>query len=161
MLAAGNSNFHDLADAVVAGARLPGTQVYGLASDSFFEALVNHDTVRQTYLNWTAAADLRQPLAYETFQFGGISFINYRGTDDNSTIAIAADKCKFFPVGANGVFRVVQSPAETFDFVNTPGLDVYAMTIPDRDRNAFVHIELYTYPLYICTRPEILQRARN
>ena len=25
-----------------------------------------------------------------------------------------------------------------FDFVNTPGLDVYAMTIPDRDRNASV-----------------------
>jgi hypothetical protein len=52
------------------------------------------------------------------------------------------------------VFRVAQSPAETFDFVNTPGPGVYAMTTPDRDRNAFVRIELYTYPLYICTRPE-------
>ena len=141
------------------GAWLPGTQIYGFASDGFFDALVSHDNVKQTYLNWTAAADLRQPLAYETFQFGGITFVNYRGTDDGSTVAIAADKCKFFPVGANGVFRVAQSPAETFDFVNTPGLDVYAMTIPDRDRNASVRIELYSYPLFICTRPEMLQRG--
>ena len=143
------------------GAWLPGTQIYGFASDGFFDALVSHDAVKQTYLNWTAAADLRQPLAYETFPFGGITFVNYRGTDDGSTVAITADKCRFFPVGANGVFRVAQSPAETFDFVNTPGLDVYAMTSPARDRNASVRIELYSYPLFICTRPEMLQRARK
>ena len=59
------------------------------------------------------------------------------------------------------MFRVAQSPAETFDFVNTPGLDVYAMTIPDRNRNASVRIELYSYPLFICTRPEMLQRAKK
>ena len=35
------------------------------------------------------------------------------------------------------------------------------MTIPDRDRNASVRIELYSYPLFICTRPEMLQRAKK
>ena len=143
------------------GAWLPGTQIYGLGQRRLLRRAGQPRQRPQTYLNWTAAADLRQPLAYETFQYGGITFVNYRGTDDGSTVAIAADKCKFFPVGANGVFRVAQSPAETFDFVNTPGLDVYAMTIPDRDRNASVRIELYSYPLFICTRPEMLQRAKK
>lgn len=143
------------------GAWVAGTQVYGLASDGFFDALISHDNVRQSYINWTAAADLREPLAYETFVYGGITFVNYRGTDDGSTVAVPADKCKFFPVGANGVFRVAQSPAETFDFVNTPGMDVYAMIIPDRERNASVRIEVYSYPLFICTRPEMLQRAKK
>lgn len=68
---------------------------------------------------------------------------------------------KFFPVGAPGVFQVAYSPAETFDYVNTPGLPVYGMTIPDRDRNAWVRVEQYSYPLHICTRPEMLLRAKS
>jgi hypothetical protein len=107
-----------------------------------------------------AGAHLRQPLAYETFRFGGISFIDYRGTDDNSTIAIAADKCKFFPVGQRRVPDGAE-PGRDIRLRQYPGPDVYAMTIPDRDRSAFVRIEPYTCALYICTRPEILQRARN
>lgn len=56
---------------------------------------------------------------------------------------------------------MVQSPAEFIDFVNTPGREVYALTIPDRDRNAWVRVELYAYPLFVCTRPEVLQRAKR
>ncbi|MDZ3838713.1 MAG: major capsid protein [Rhodospirillales bacterium] len=41
------------------------------------------------------------------------------------------------------------------------GLDLYAMTIPDRERNAWVKVEVYSYPLFICTRPEMLQRAKR
>jgi hypothetical protein len=63
-------------------------------------------------------------------------------------------------VGGKDVFEVAQSPAETFDFVNTPGQPSYAMLIPDRDRNAWIKPEVYSYPLHICTRPAMLQRAK-
>ena len=36
-----------------------------------------------------------------------------------------------------------------------------ALTIPDRDREAWVKLEVYSYPLFICTRPASLGRARN
>lgn len=143
------------------GAWTPATRVHALASDTFFDALIDHALVRDTYQNWAAAADLREDLSFRSFPYGGIMFHNYRGTDDNSTLAIEANKVKFFPVGAPGVFQVAYSPAETFDYVNTPGLPVYGMTIPDRDRNAWVRVEQYSYPLHICTRPEMLLRAKS
>ena len=34
------------------------------------------------------------------------------------------------------------------------------MIVPDDDRNMFVDIEAYSYPLFICTRPGMLQRAK-
>lgn len=143
-----------------AGAWLTSTQLHALAGDDFFDALINHDRVRDTYLNQQAAAALREPLAFDSFRFGGITFHNYRGTDDNSTVAVGPGVCKFFPVGGRDVFQVAQSPAETFDFVNTPGQPSYAMLIPDRDRNAWVKPEVYSYPLHVCTRPAMLQRAK-
>src|SRR5690606_36590585 len=99
--------------------------------------------------------------AWEQFTYGGITWVNYRGTDDNSTVAVGTDKAKFFPVGAPGVFQVYYSPGESFDFVNTPGLPIYAMQIPDRDRNAWVRTEVYSYPLFVCTRPKMLQSAKR
>lgn len=144
------------------GAWMPGqTYVQALCGDAFWDDLTAHSEVRQTYLNTMEAKELRGGLAYESFAYGGIVWENYRGTDDGSTIAVGTDKAKFFPVGAPGVFEVAQSPAETFDFVNTPGLPVYGMIVPDDDRNTFVDIEVYSYPLFMCTRPEMLQSARR
>jgi hypothetical protein len=56
---------------------------------------------------------------FGSFTYGNIMFVNYRGTDDNSTVAIGTDKCKFFPVNAPGAFMCAYSPAEFFPFVNT------------------------------------------
>jgi hypothetical protein len=137
------------------------TQAHCLAGDNFYDALIAHDTVRQTYLNWQAAAELRAGSAFESFRYGGITFHNYRGTDDGTTVGIPTDLAKFYPVGAIDVFPVAQSPAETFDFVNTPGQEYYAWIVRDKDRNAWVQPEVYSYPLHICTRPLMLQRAKK
>lgn len=143
------------------GAWTPATQVHSLVGDAFFDALISHKSVKETYLHWAAAADLRDDRAFTSFPFGGIVFHNYQGTDDNSTVAVGTDKAHFFPVGARGVFQVAHSPAETFDFVNTPGREWYPLLVPDRDRNAYIDIEVYGYPLHICTRPQMLQRAKR
>lgn len=143
------------------GAMGPGVQVHAICGDAFFDALVDHDSVRDTYLNYSAAAALREPTAYTSFNFGGIVFHNYRGTDDGSTIAVNTDKAKFFPVGARDVFKVAYAPAEFAPFVNTPGQPLYAMNIPDRDRQAWTRGEMYSYPLYFCQRPDMLQRAKR
>ncbi|MBL6939449.1 MAG: major capsid protein [Alphaproteobacteria bacterium] len=143
------------------GSFLPTTKIYGLCSDTFYDDLTNHGEVRQTYLNWLQAQSLRDGNAFEEFPFGGVVWVNYRGTDDGSMVGVAADKVKFFPVGAPGIFRAAWSPAETFDFVNTPGKPIYPMIVPDKDRNAFVDIEVYSYPLHVCTRPEVLFRGRR
>jgi hypothetical protein len=145
-----------------AGGWIPGrTYIMALCGDAFWDDLTAHTEVRSTYLNTQEARDLRASLAYETFNYGGITWVNYRGTDDGSTVAINTDKAKFFPVNGNGVFEVAYSPAETFDYVNTPGLPVYGLVLPDEKRNAFVDLEVYSYPLFMCTRPAMLQSARR
>ncbi|MGE0717186.1 MAG: major capsid protein [Alphaproteobacteria bacterium] len=142
------------------GAWTPGTRVHALVGDDFWDAFVNHAEVRQTYLNWEAAAALREGTAWAQFQFGGITWENYRGTDDGSTVAIGASKAKFFPVGAPEVFEVVWSPYEGSSAANTPGKPFYPLVLPDyTGRDQYVEIELYSYPLFYCRRPAMLQRA--
>ena len=34
------------------------------------------------------------------------------------------------------------------------------MIITDKDRDAWRRAEIYSYPLFICTRPEMLQTAK-
>lgn len=143
------------------GAFLPTTQIYGLCGDAFYDDLTNHGEVRQSFLNWQAAAQLREGNAFEAFPYGGINWVNYRGSDDSSTIGVPTDKVKFFPVGAPGVFRACWSPAEFGPFINTPGKPLYPMTLPDMKRQAYVDIEIYSYPLFLCTRPELLFRGKR
>lgn len=134
--------------------------VYGLCSDTFWDDLTAHSEVRQTYLNTQAAADLREGNAFQSFNYGGITFVNYRGTDDGTTVCVPADKCKFFPAGA-GVFQMAYSPGERFEFVNTLGKEVYADIVLDNERNSWAKPELYSYPLPVCTMPQALHRARR
>lgn len=143
------------------GAWTPGTTIGSICGDAFYDDFSAHSEVRQTYLNTMMAAELREGNAYESFRYGGITWTNYRGTDDGTTVAINTDKAKFFPINAPGVFQVAYSPAETFPFVNTPGRPLYPMIIPDVQRQMYIDIELYSYPLFMCTRPLMLQSARR
>ncbi len=137
----------------------PATQVHALAGDEFFDMLIEHEAVKRTYENWAAAADLRENLAFQSFPFGGITWHNYRGTDDQTEVAVPNEEAIFFPVGARDVFKKAQAPAEFGPFVNTRGQDTYAINVVDRDRQAWTKGEQYSYPLYICTLPEVLRRA--
>lgn len=136
--------------------------ITALCGDAFFDALTTSTELEQTYMNYVAAAELRsgtieQP--FGTFKFGGVNFVNYRGTDDNSTVAIPTDEVKFFPTGARGLFFDKRAPGESFSAVNSKGKRRYSLMIRDRDRDAWVKPELYTYPLFGCLRPEMLERA--
>lgn len=132
--------------------------VMALCGDNFWDKLVASKEVRETYLATAAAAALREPTAWESFSYGGITFVNYRGTDNNSTVAVNADKAKFFPVGA-GIFQEVYAPAERFGFINTPGQPNYSWIVVDEKRDMWADVEMYSYPLMVCTMPQALYKA--
>lgn len=144
------------------GAFTPRTEIHGLAGDDFFDKFVTHANVEKAYQNWQAAQTLTENKAFETFYFGGIYWHNYRGTDDNSTVAIPAAEVKFIPRYANGVFKKFMAPANEFmPFVGTKGQDTYAMNIMDKDREAWTKGELYSYPLYMCAQPQVLRKGNT
>ena len=144
------------------GAFVTGSRIVALCGDTFWDEFVNHSEVRTTFLNHSAAAALREDTAFGTFRYAGVDWINYRGTDDNSTVAVAAAEAKFFPANAPGVFKVAWAPSESMEAANQPGVPIRPLTLPDTSgRNAFVDVEVYSYPLYVCTRPLTLRRAKR
>lgn len=155
------------------GAFLPTTRVFGLCGDDFWDSFTKHQDVTKTFYNWQQAEELRtaaafnptpfntSALSFQAMRFGDIWWFNYRGSDDASTVAVAHDKAKFFPVGAPGIFRRVLSPGESIEWVNTLGKPYYARMIPDLKRNEFVTPEVSSYPLHICTRPLTLYSGRQ
>jgi hypothetical protein len=145
------------------GAFIPSTEVWAACGDQFYDLFVNHPDVIRTFLNWQEARDIRDGdagSAFSSFRFAGINWYNYRGSDDTISIAIPSDKVKFFPRSAPGVFKRALAPGESFQWVNTPGKPMYVLPIPDLQRNAFWKIECYSYPLHMCSRPEVLQSGR-
>jgi hypothetical protein len=139
------------------------SRVHAIVGDDFFDALVTHPNVEKFFLNWQAAAELRGVDPFDMFEFGGITFHNYRGSDDNSTVAIGATDAKFFVVGGDGIFVKAMAPADEFmPYVNTPGQSVYAVqeldaAFPSTPRFAKYHV--HAYPLYYCQRPGTLRRG--
>lgn len=136
-----------------------GVRFMAICGDDFWDLLIAHSEVRATYLSYAAAAALRDPVAWETFYFGGITWTNYRGTDDGTTVAVGAAKAKFFPVGA-GIFQEAYAPAERFGFNDTPGQPTYSWVVVDKDRDMWADVEMYSYPLFVCTMPQALYRAK-
>lgn len=158
------------------GAFTNRTRVIGLCGDEFWDALVNHPDVTSTYINWAQAVELRQGMAFQgdgganvlsdnasiitPMQFGDIHWINYRGSDDLTSIAIPPDKVKLFPKNAPGVFSVAWSPHANAQWMKTLGKPLYVIPVEDRDRQEWWRMEVYSYPLHICLRPEVLFSGR-
>lgn len=139
------------------GAFTPRTSVHALAGDEFFDGLTTHPSVERTFLNWSAAENLRDGTAFQAFTFGGIVWHNYRGTDDDALVAIPTDEAKLFPVGARETFKHVMAPYEGLDNVGELGEELYSLAIPDDKRDQWVRGEIYSYPLFICQRPGVLR----
>jgi len=153
------------------------TYPVALCGDSFYDKFVNHQAVKETYLNWLSAQDLRQAYgasnanvkgAFAAFKFGGVLWINYRSSDvfdDNATnglasLGIPSTQAKFFPMDADEIFQVVYSPGEGMNDVNTPGKPVYfELELEKRANPRWAELDMAAYPLHICARPETLFTA--
>ncbi|OPB30046.1 major capsid protein [Bartonella sp. WD12.1] len=157
------------------GAFSDRSRIVGLCGYEFFSKLKNHKTVREIYLaqRLNSAKGISELGAigfgfFDSFDFAGVTFINCRNignynvdTKSNAerSIGIKPDECQFVPVNVPGVFQKTFAPGESWEFANRIGKSLYTMLIVDRERNAWVRPEVYSYPLFICTRPEMLFKA--
>jgi hypothetical protein len=138
---------------------VPFGGVYSFCSNTFWDELIANAEVRATYLNQVEAAQLRTGVAYERFNFGGITFENYRGSV-GATPFIAADKANFFPYGSPGLWRTVNAPADYVETVNTPGIPRYAKQFPMPDDKG-VNLQVQANSLSYNTRPATLVQGRK
>jgi len=137
--------------------------VEALCGDQFFDALIKNAEVRQTYLNYQAAADLRQPYiqggqVWGTFEFGGIRWTNYRGSALGQPMVDTA-KAFMYPTGVPDLFPTIYAPADYIETVNTMGRPRYVKQYP-MPNDKGIHMDVQMNSLNFCSRPYALQRAK-
>lgn len=144
---------------------VPFASIHAFVGDTFFDQLLQHKEVRDTYKGWSDAQILRESYtgpnrsANPMFEFGGIVWENY-GEIDGEGVGIAATKARFFPMGVPGLFRTYHAPADYIETVNTLGERLYAKQWP-MPNDKGINGELQMNALQICTRPAALMGARN
>lgn len=145
---------------------IPFSGVRAFVGDDFYDDLIAHPEVRETYKNWSAAQELRMGYVnpssgkiFGGFEFGGIVWENYRGSVGGTSF-VHTDKAHFFPTGAPGLFRTVYGPADYRETVNTLGKRLYMKQIPMRNDKG-IEIEVQSNALHYATRPRVLLKGKR
>lgn len=134
--------------------------LHAFCGDDFFDDLLCHPEVRETYKGWSEAKILRESYvgndrgSYGIFEFGGIVWENYRGAV-GATNFIETDACHIFPVGVPGLFQTRYAPADYMETVNTMGLRLYSRQSPEPNGKS-TSLEVQMNALHYCTRPRVL-----
>lgn len=145
----------------------PFQGIHAICGDAFFDDLLAHPEVVESYKGTPMAQVLREGYVYQNntqpifgaFEFGGIVWENYRGTYDGTNAIVHTDKCHIFPMGA-GIFRTVYGPADYVETVNTVGLPRYAKQYRFPNDKG-VALEMQSNSLSYCTRPKALLKGRR
>lgn len=122
-----------------------------LCGKTFWSSLIEHKSVKESYLATQAAATLRGDPRME-FEHAGVIWERYRGT---SAVKIADNEAYAVPEGVVDLFIARNAPADYVETVGTLGQPMYAKQwIPEPARA--VHMEAQANPLFLCTRPKAI-----
>lgn len=146
---------------------LPFDGIEFISGDRFFDDLVANEEVREAYMGHPDAMKLLdayvsgggQNASFGTVNFGGITFINYRGNFHGAP-AVSPDKAHGYPVGVPGLFQTVYGPADYMETVNTMGQRLYAKQWR-MENDKGVNLEFQSNALHYCSRPRVLIRAKR
>jgi hypothetical protein len=109
----------------------PFSGILALCGDRAFDSMINHASVQAGYVRWNESEFFRQNflgpewqgLGASGFSFGGINWLNYRGTvGDVNFIDDAV--ARFVPMGTN-MFVDAIGPADFMEAANTRGQRLY------------------------------------
>ncbi|WP_024681181.1 major capsid protein [Pseudomonas syringae] len=116
----------------------------------FWNKLVVHKSVKETYLNSAQASELRGD-ARESFEFGGIVWERYRGKVAGISF-VHDDEALLVPEGVPDLYISAFAPADYMETVNTQGIPYYSKLEP-LPFGKGVAGEAQSNPLHLCTRP--------
>ncbi len=138
----------DLIEDVLGETAFSGVRI--LCGRVFWNKLIEHKVIRETYLNTSMASALRGD-PRDAFDFGGLTFERYRGKV-GAVAFIKDDDAYAVPEGVPDLFISRFAPADYMETVNTNGLPYYSK-IELLRMGKGVEIESQSNPLHLCTRP--------
>lgn len=152
-----------LIESVLGGASYTGIRC--LCSASFFDALVGHALVKESF-QYQEGIVLRSDLR-NGFRFGGIDFEEYRGavigSDGTAVDFIETDYAYAFPTGVvleqGDLFTTYFAPADFMETVNTTGLPLYAKMAFDEKYNRWAEVHSQSNPLPLCLIPRAVVKC--
>lgn len=160
--------FYTPMQTVLQGRWMPNTTIGALVGAGFWGKLMRNPAIREIWkLEQTgraiarAANPLAAPNNWQSVEFGGIRFMNYRPSTAGE-IAVPANQAILFPIGAKDVFNVYWAPGETFLDATEKGKPEYLYIQPDPNTAmpSYIDIVMRSYPLYACIFPKALMRAQ-
>jgi len=95
--------------------------------------------------------------AFSSIEYGGITWVNYRGTKDGS-VGIGTDEARLFALGVPGLFQMLFGPPDIMGMTNMKGLPVHAFMPPEKQTSRRATVEAQSNPLTLCVRPRSLRR---
>jgi hypothetical protein len=131
---------------------IPFNNILAICDDVFWTGLIESKTIRETFLNQSAANSLRTQGTTDAVNFGGVTWVRYRGV--GSTV-ISSGKAKIIPVGVPDMFIQAFAPADTLDSVGVGALGApyYMSAYPIDNGNRGYYLEMQSNIAVVCTRP--------
>lgn len=127
-----------------------------LCSDSYWSDLIEAKSIKDTYLNYQAAAELRGAVA-EEFVFGGVTWSRYRGTSD---CKIPDGEARAIPTGVTDTFWQLFAPNDTVESVGNGqlGQPYYMGTGEIKDSQGVKgwEISIQSHARMLCGRPKVI-----
>ncbi|MDP5210000.1 major capsid protein [Microbulbifer sp. 2205BS26-8] len=141
-------------------------EVKALCGEAAWDALMANAEFNKRY---EAAADakmagkLTEGTLGTEVSFAGVTWKEYFGADDGSSINLAPAEIKFFPGKGSNIFRHMLSPGETFDDLAQQGREWYSYLVPDREFPSPRWVDLYVaqYPMIVNTAPDLVFPASS
>jgi len=130
-------------------------------SSEFFDALIGHKVVKETYLNYVEGQERVGGDVRKGFRYGGILFSEYRAvaSDRSGTPRkfITANYGHAFPMGTSDTFEIFYGPPvlNSLNQANVNGQEMFALQTPD-PKGRYVELDTEMNILPICRRPGVL-----
>jgi hypothetical protein len=137
---------------------LPYKSIHVFCSDGYWSDLLENKQIRETYLNWEAAAALRGD-PRQMVSFAGVTFERYRGT---SAVKITDNEAVAFPTGVEGFGWMPFAPTDTMESVGAGAMGqpyyLGAKPIGDALGTKAMQIAIASHPKVVCGRPGAVLR---
>lgn len=142
-----------------------------ICSPEFFSKLIAHPAVKDAYANYRSEQEpLRTRLnsglgaQYREFSFGGIRYIEYRGSFADDTGAeqrlVPVDEAYLLPMGTSDTFVTYYAPSDRFEYINTAGQEQYLFEFPDT-KGYLIEIESESNFLNMVRRPKAVVKLTS
>lgn len=141
------------------------SQVSARCGEAAWDSLMKNKEFRERFhaaADAKMAAKLHEGTLGTEVSFAGVTWREYFGADDGTSVNLGVNDIRFYPGGESGIFKHILSPGEGFSSLGEQGKEWYTYLVNDIERpNDPRWIDLYVeqYPMIVNSDPDLVFKA--